>query len=282
MRRAIALELGSTVARVRPVSGGDINDAYEVELAEGQIVFVKTHDTAPSSMFAAEAHGLDWLRMASKIRLPRVLGVGPGSPAYLALEWVDPAPRVGDFDEILGRSLAGLHGHGAKAFGLGRDNYIGRLPQKNSQRETWSEFYWTCRLEPQIRLAQDRGRLSEPVLRSFEVLSRNLADRVGPPEPPSRLHGDLWAGNLHVDDRGMPCLVDPAAYAGHREVDLAMMRLFGGFTERVFDAYHEVTPLAPGAASRVPLYQLYPLLVHLNLFGGSYAHSIEHALTTCV
>jgi fructosamine-3-kinase len=109
-----------------------------------------------------------------------------------------------------------------------------------------------------------------------------LVARVGPEEPPSRLHGDLWGGNLHVDDAGRPCLIDPAVYGGHREVDLAMMRLFGGFGDHVFAAYEEAWPLAPGAAARVPLYQLYPLLVHLNLFGGSYLGSVQRALAACI
>jgi fructosamine-3-kinase len=118
--------------------------------------------------------------------------------------------------------------------------------------------------------------------RSFERLFQNLTELVGPDEPPARLHGDLWGGNLHVAEDGAPCLIDPAAYGGHREMDLAMMQLFGGFSPRVFEAYAESYPLGPGHAERVPLYQLYPLLVHVNLFGGSYVAAVERALARCV
>ena len=117
--------------------------------------------------------------------------------------------------------------------------------------------------------------------RLFDALQRALPDLVGPAEPPSRLHGDLWSGNLHVDERGTPCLIDPAVYGGHREIDLAMMRLFGGFGDRVFAAYAEVYPLESAAKARVPLYQLYPLLVHVNLFGGSYLGALRGALASC-
>ncbi|HEV8547695.1 MAG TPA: fructosamine kinase family protein, partial [Polyangiaceae bacterium] len=138
------------------------------------------------------------------------------------------------------------------------------------------------RLEPQLRRASDAGRVTAALRRRFEELFARLPELVGPEEPPARLHGDLWGGNLHVDEQGAPCLIDPAAYGGHREVDLAMMRLFGGFSERVFSAYAESFPLAAGHAERTDLYQLYPLLVHVNLFGGGYGASVERALSRYV
>jgi fructosamine-3-kinase len=282
LRAALEQRLGNTVQSTRPLSGGDINDAFEVVLKNGEGIFVKTHPNPPSEMFEAEAHGLRWLKDAEAVRVPDVLAFSDDRPAYLALELLTPAKRVHDFDEELGRALAALHAHGAPSFGLDRDNFIGKLPQSNRHSSDWASFYWRERLEAQLRTATDSGLIDSGTGRQFQALQRVLADRVGPAEPPSRLHGDLWGGNLHTDDRGRPCLIDPAVYGGHREVDLAMMRLFGGFGSHVFAAYEEASPLAPGAEERIPLYQLYPLLVHLNLFGGGYVGSIKRALSQSI
>jgi protein-ribulosamine 3-kinase len=171
-----------------------------------------------------------------------------------------------------------LHRAGAPGFGLDHDNFIGRLPQANGPLATWAEFYRQRRLLPQLRRAVDGHLASAAMRRGFDYLLPRLEELVGPPEPPARLHGDLWAGNAIVDERGQPCLIDPAVHGGHRELDLGMMRLFGGFSARVFAAYEEAFPLAPGSEARVPLYQLYFLMVHVNLFGGSYVASVESAL----
>ncbi len=264
------------------LSGGDVNDAFALSLADGRRVFLKTNPNAPRAMFPAEAHGLEFLSQARALRVPRVLAhSGPepaDSPCFLLLEFVASArPRAG-FDEQLGRGLAALHRAGAPSFGFEQPNFIGRLPQANQPHDSWAEFYRVERLEAQLKCAVRSGHASVTLQRDFERLFSKLAELVGDDEAPARLHGDLWGGNLHVDEQGAPCLIDPAVYGGHREVDLAMMRLFGGFSERVFAAYAEAFPLAPGHAQRVSLYQLYPLLVHLNLFGGSYASSVEQAL----
>ena len=281
LRAVIEAELGAEVSSATRVGGGSINDAYEVRTSDGRGVFVKTHGNAPSGMFAAEARGLRWLAEAKAIRVPKALAVSDARPAFLVLELLEPGRRRPDFDEELGRGLAALHRFGAPRFGLDRDNFIANLPQSNAEADDWPTFYWASRLEPQLRMATDRGMIDRSTRSRFDALSRVMADRVGPAEPPSRLHGDLWGGNLHVDEAGRPCLIDPAVYGGHREIDLAMMRLFGGFGPRVFAAYHESWPLAPGAERRVPLYQLYPLLVHVNLFGGSYVGSVQRALASC-
>jgi len=201
---------------------------------------------------------------------------------FLALELIRSKPRGGNFDERLGRGLAALHRHGAPAFGLDHDNYIGRLPQKNTFDVAWSEFYRVRRLGPQLKAAADAGLAPARVRRDFERLFAQLENLCGPPEPPARLHGDLWGGNLMTDDLGEPCLIDPAVYGGHREIDLAMMKLFGGFGPGVFAAYKEAFPLAEGYRQRVPLYQLYPLMVHVNLFGGGYLAQVEAALAQLV
>jgi fructosamine-3-kinase len=283
-RAALEAAVGGKVTSARPVGGGDINRADAVTLADGRRLFVKTNAREPSGMFEAEARGLRWLAEAGALRVPAVVAAGRG---FLALELIDPprggaaAPPARDFDERLGRGLAALHRHGAPRFGLDHDNFIGRLPQDNApaSQPGWAAFYRERRLEAQLRLAVDEGLASSRMRRGFERLFRALDDDpvalLGPEEPPARLHGDLWGGNLLCDEAGAPCLCDPAVYGGHREIDLAMMRLFGGFGARAFAAYAEAWPLAPGHAERVALYQLYPLMVHVNLFGGGYVGQVE-------
>ncbi|MEM8609910.1 MAG: fructosamine kinase family protein [Myxococcota bacterium] len=282
LRSTLAATFGSEVANASALSGGDINEAYAVQLADQRSVFVKTNGKAPCGMFEAEADGLRWLAEAEVIRVPEVLAYSDETPAFLALELLVPGKRMVGFDEALGRKLAALHAFGASSFGHRQNNFIGRLPQSNDTSPDWASFYWERRLAPQVRRAVDQGLLDSRTRKKLTALERALPERVGAPEPPARLHGDLWGGNLHVDGSGAPCLIDPAVYGGHREVDLAMMRLFGGFGASVFAAYEEVSPLAAGAADRIPLYQLYPLLVHVNLFGGSYARSVDRTLDACV
>jgi protein-ribulosamine 3-kinase len=275
---ALEAALGSSVRNAAGLSGGDINDAFELELEDGRRLFMKTHRKAPRGMFQAEARGLAWLAEARALHVPGVVAVGDDRVSFLVLELVEPGPRRRGFDEELGRALATLHRVSPATFGLDHDNFIGSLQQSNRRHARWADFFQSERLEPQLRLAVEQGRATAAMRRGFERLFARLATLVGPEEPPARLHGDLWGGNLHVTRDGAPCLIDPAAYGGHREVDLAMMRLFGGFGERVFSAYSEAFPLAPAYAERVPLYQLYPLLVHVNLFGGGYAASVERVL----
>jgi len=280
LRNRIEAVLGQSVRSQSPVSGGDINRAFELRLADGQSVFLKTHARAPLTMFAAEAQGLEFLREARALRIPEVLAFSPAAegPAFLLLEFIRSAEPGRGFDERLGRELSNLHRFGAPHFGFNAPNFIGRLAQRNEIHDNWADFYRAQRLEPQLRAAEAAGHASRALRRDFERLFSRLPELVGEPEPPARLHGDLWGGNLHVDERGAPCLIDPAVYGGHREMDLAMMRLFGGFNERVFAAYAEAFPLTSGHVERVHLCQLYPLLVHLNLFGGSYLGAVERAL----
>jgi fructosamine-3-kinase len=284
LEAALALAIGQRVRRLRSLSGGDINLAFAAELADGTEVFVKTHPRAPAGMYQAEARGLAWLREAGALRIPSVIAVSgdAAGPAFLVLEYLATGRARAGFDEALGRGLAALHRAGAASFGFESSNFIGSLSQSNRPHPTFAEFFREERLLPQLSLATRSGRASSSLSKRFERLFTRLPELVGPPEPPARLHGDLWSGNLHVGPGGEPCLIDPAVYGGHREVDLAMMRLFGGFGPRVFAAYEEVHPLAPGAAERVPLFQLYPLMVHVNLFGGGYAASVEAALARYV
>lgn len=277
---ALARALGSRVRRASAIVGGDINEAHAVDLEDGRTVFVKHSSRSLPGTFSAEARGLAWLSSARALRVPEVLATSE-EPPFLALQFLAPGRPRGDFDEELGRGLAALHRAAPGCFGLDHDNFIGRLPQPNGKRDSWAEFYREQRLGFQLSLAARSGRLTAPMKRGFERLFIRLEDRLGPAEPPARLHGDLWGGNVHVAPDGAPCLIDPAVYGGHREVDLAMMRLFGGFSSRCFRAYEEAYPLSPGAEERMRLYQLYPLLVHLNLFGGSYGASVEETLRAC-
>jgi fructosamine-3-kinase len=280
-RAAVGRALGALVTAEAPRGGGDINDAFQLTLADGRRAFAKLNDRAPPGFFEAEARGLRWLAAAGALQLPEVLGVGDGeggASPFLLLEWIEPAVRARDFDERLGQGLAALHRAGAPEFGLDHDNFIALLPQDNRSESTWAAFYRTRRLEPLFERARQRGFWDTTLDRARDRLLAQLPERVGPDEPPARLHGDLWGGNLHVGAQGQPLLIDPAVYAGHREIDLAMMRLFGGFGERAFDAYASSYPLAPGHRERVALYQLYPLLVHLCSFGMGYLGQVKSCI----
>ncbi|MCA9649101.1 MAG: fructosamine kinase family protein [Myxococcales bacterium] len=277
LRAAVERALGGAVGDMRSLAGGDINDAWSLRCG-GTRVFVKARRGAAPSTFRVEAQGLRWLAEAEALRVPRVLAHGE-DPPFLALEWIEPGRPGPGFDEALGRGLAALHRAAPEGFGLSHANFIARLPQDNTPAADWPTFYWERRLRPQLRLAERAGLADAGLRRELERLAAVLPQRCGPAEPPARLHGDLWSGNLLVDEAGAPVLADPAVYGGHREIDLAMMQLFGGFSARVFEAYDEVLPLAAGWRERTPLYQLYPLLVHVNLFGGGYLGGVRRALS---
>jgi len=274
--------LGVEVSVSETVRGGDIGRARRVRTADGRTLFVKHHPDPPPGMFSSEAAGLAWLAEAGALRTPAVLAVRDATPAFIALEWIDGAPPAPGHDVALGRGLAALHRVGAPSFGLAADNLIATIPQPNAPTATWPEFYGARRLEPLARRTRDRGLLTERTAARFARLVDRLPELCGPPEPPARLHGDLWSGNAIADAAGGPVLIDPAVYGGHREMDLAMMRLFGGFSDRVFAAYAEAWPLADGHVDRVALYQLWPLLVHVALFGGGYAAAVDRALSRYV
>jgi fructosamine-3-kinase len=276
---AVAAAVGTRAESAEPVAGGDVNRALRVGLADGRRLFVKYRRDAPAGMYRAEAGGLRWLAEAGALRTPEVVAVGDAAPPrFLALEWIDRGRAGRGHDEALGWGLAALHRAGAPSFGFAEDNFIGTLPQPNAPLESWPEFYGARRIEPLARRAVDAGALPGRVLAQVERLRARLPDLCGPREEPARLHGDLWGGNALADAHGAPVLVDPAVYGGHREIDLAMMRLFGGFSDAVFAAYAEAHPLSPGHEDRVELHQLYPVLVHVCLFGGGYARSAERIL----
>ncbi len=265
---------------LRTVGGGDINQGFLAETDDRRSAFVKTRSGAEADEYEAEADGLRWLG-EGEVRVPEVLAIG-SEPAFLALEWVEPGRIDEDGAEQLGRGLARLHRLGAPEHGWlpgGRDSQrIGSLALPTAPGTTWAEFYAGQRLLPLARMAVDGGALGIGGLRAIEAVATKIKELAGPPEPPARLHGDLWSGNVHADRRGRAWLIDPSAHGGHREMDLAMLRLFGSpRADAVFAAYEEDAPLSGGHAERVALWQLQPLLVHAVLFGGSYGASAERA-----
>jgi protein-ribulosamine 3-kinase len=282
LRAAIEERLGP-VRAAEPVSGGCINNAMRVETTDGP-VFLKYNPDAPPGLFAAEAHGLEALRRAADgaLRIPRVLAhgePGDGAPSWLAMEWLAPGRRGDDFDARLGRGLAALHAAPADPWGWDADNFIGPLPQANRPvGGGWAAFWRTRRLEPQLALARRDGRLparEDDWTRLFERLPELLAPAEA--DGPSLLHGDLWGGNVVAAEAG-PALIDPAVYHGHGEADLAMTELFGGFGADFHAAYREARPLQDGYETRRAVYQLYYLLVHVNLFGGGYVQQTAETL----
>jgi fructosamine-3-kinase len=305
---AVARAAGVQVTGGSRASGGSINEAWALELAGGGRAFVKTRADAAPGEYATEAAGLRWLAQADAVALPAVLAVGDGDgdgPRFLALEWVDAGRLDAAGEEELGRGLAALHAAGAPAFGAPPPGApapseagppgtsavsggpaapgavaplrIGELSLPNDPAPDWPTFYARRRLEPLVALCLERRTLSATGARAVERVCERIGDLAGPAEPPARLHGDLWGGNVLAGADGRARLIDPAAYGGHREVDLAMLRLFGAPSERVFAAYDEAAPLADGHRERVELWQLFPLLVHAALFGGSYGASVERA-----
>ncbi|MGK2929722.1 MAG: fructosamine kinase family protein [Acidimicrobiales bacterium] len=259
------------------VSGGDVSRANRVVLDDHRIVFVKTHDDPPEHFFTTEATGLCWLAETGTVRTPEVLAASD-DPPHLALEWIDEGTATDETETQLGRELAGLHRAGAPSFGREDRRTTGSRGLPNEPCASWAEFYASQRLEPLARLAKDAGALDSSTVRRIDRVADRLDDLGGDPEAPARLHGDLWAGNRLVGDDGRSWLIDPAAHGGHREFDLAMMRLFGGFGPDCFDSYADSHPLGDGWEARVPLHQLAPLIVHAIKFGGGYMAGVERAL----
>lgn len=262
------------LVRARPVSGGCINEAQVVETSAGRF-FIKSNALPVTGLFSAEAAGLTALAASNgSLVIPEVIAFEdptPDAPGWIALEYLEPGPRPADFDEALGRGLAELHAQSAESFGFAQDTFCGTTRQPNRTRESWVDFYREQRLEHQLRVGSEAGRYRPEDRAVFGRLFDRLDNLLEDCEPPALLHGDLWSGNLHASPTGQPALIDPATYFGHREAEMGMMTLFGGFSGTVYAAYEEVRPLAPGWRKRNALYTLYHVMNHATLFGGGYA-----------
>ena len=259
------------------VSGGSINDAYKIESSKG-VFFLKTNSASRfPQMFEAELKGLELLSQSEFI-IPKPIAMATiNDDQFILMDWVEKgAPKEGFWGDF-GQSLARLHEVSDPSFGLNHDNYIGSLKQSNTKHDNWYDFYREERLIPQMKLAENTGRLSDAMSRGFDGLFKEL-ENIFPREKPSLIHGDLWGGNMMITKNGQSSIFDPAVYFGHREMDLAMMALFGGFGDAWVDAYNEVYPLESGWRKRIPIGQLYPLMVHVNLFGGGYGRDVEQIL----
>lgn len=279
MRLPEELVAGLGSIRIVPVHGGDTARAYRLDTSNGP-VFLKTHPHPQPLMFEREARGLRALRQAApaSLHIPEVLAV---SQRGILMEWIDEGHRCPGSDARLGEGLAELHTRPAQGFGgLDSDNigFLGSVEVNMAPASSWPEFFLERRLRPLINRAVAEAGLPAEALRLLDVLEPRLGELCGPPEPPSLVHGDLWAGNRLVDASGENWLVDPVAHHAHRESDLAMMQLFGGFGEATFAAYQQVHPLADGWQQRVPWYQLAPLLVHVIIFGGGYVDAVMSRL----
>lgn len=277
VRAAVAEITGDTPSSVHPLGGGDASAAFEVRLTGNRTVFAKTAGGDMPGALAAEAASLNWLGDAGGVPVPTVHGC---TDDCLVTDHISTAAPSKPAAEELGRGLARLHAAGASAHGAPppggpADAWIGLAPMRNEPAPDWPSFYATHRIEPYLRSAVDSGTLTAQEGEVIAQVCTRLDDLAGPAEPPARLHGDLWNGNVHWGDDGTGTrawLIDPAAHGGHRETDLAMLQLFGcPHVERILSAYDEVHPLAEGWRDRVGLHQLFPLLVHAVLFGRGFA-----------
>ncbi|WP_373055590.1 fructosamine kinase family protein [Zunongwangia sp. H14] len=273
--KAAGEEHGFSVKNTKPLSGGDINDVFVIETGSSEKLVIKINDAAKyPGMFQAEKAGLDALRKPEIINVPETLHVGGTKEySYLVLKFLESGSKASGYWKIFGKQMAALHKVSAEKFGFEIDNFIGSLPQYNSEENSAADFYINQRLEPQFKMASENGYS----LGNTDSFLKNCAAII-PNEAPSLVHGDIWNGNYMTGADGMPVLIDPAVAFAPREMDLAMMKLFGGFDASLFQSYQEHFPLEDGFEERVALWQLYYLLVHLNIFGSGYKASVENIL----
>ncbi len=261
-----------------PTAGGCINNSLRLATNRG-VYFLKWNPSIPGDMFEKEAKGLELLRNAGELKIPQVITWGKlEEKNYLLLENIEAAPLSRDYWEDFGRSLASLHkNHTYSNYGLDHDNYIGSLPQNNSPNGNWISFFVEKRLDYQLKLALQNGLVDTRFADRYRSFYKLLPGLL-PVNPPSLLHGDLWSGNVMTGPDGKVCLIDPAVYYGHREIELAFTQMFGGFERRFYQAYYETWPLDPGYDERVDIYNMYPSMVHVNLFGTSYLSGVKRVL----
>jgi len=260
-------------------SGGCINNALKLMTSEGDF-FLKWQTGIPEDMFEKEAEGLKLLSKGSKIKIPEVFGFGKiEGKHYLLLEHIESVSPLGSYWEELGIALAEMHKRNtADFYGLNNDNYIGKLPQHNTFQKNWTDFFIHHRMEYQLKLAIENQLVSPDFINRYRRFYKLLPELL-PVDQPALLHGDMWSGNVMVGNNGQACLIDPAVYYGHREIELSFTLMFGGFGRDFYNAYEATYPLEPGFEERVDIYNIYPHMVHANLFGTSYLNGVERVLS---
>jgi protein-ribulosamine 3-kinase len=260
---------------ISPVSGGSINRSFKITTKNRQRYFCKINAwSAFPELFEKEKSGLFLLQESGLIRIPSVISSGRKEDLqWLILEWIDQKPADGPCFEVFGAQLAALHKITADKFGLSGDNYMGSIPQSNKQHDDWPAFYIEERLRPQLKMATQNKFLHPENIRRFESVFNKIPE-IFNEEKPCLVHGDLWAGNFLCSTDDQPVLIDPACYYGHRSMDLAMTTLFGGFGKKFYEVYNHHYPFPANYKEQWQLANLYPLLIHLNLFGSSYLGSL--------
>lgn len=273
-------DCGLNVHRYEQVHGGDINKAYCLFTSAEKYFLKINHEDKYPGMFTKEANGLDLLRKNCTLVIPRVIKAGIcDGQQYLLMEWLEKGNSQKDTWESFGSALAMMHKRAQPYFGLNENNYIGSLKQLNDPHNEWHSFYIECRIMSLVKILFDAGDFSSRDVNNANSFCNKLKN-IFPAEPPALLHGDLWAGNYLITSSGHAAIVDPAAYFGHREMDIGMTKLFGGFDQRFYKAYNETYPLEENWEKRVIITQLYPLLVHAVLFGGHYISSTKSIFKT--
>jgi len=273
IRDILELELKEEVNKLQRCSGGNINDVLECQTNNFHVALKINEAKKFPKMFDKEAEGLKLLS-STPFRIPKILKQGTFQKwSYLILEFINDN-GASYSNKKLGENLAKMHSITSNHFGLESDNYIGSIPQQNSLKKSWLSFYIEMRLQPLVKICFNHNRLNKGDIRLFEKLYLEL-DKIIPKEAPALLHGDLWQGNIISDEYSEPTLIDPAVYYGHREMDLSMLLLFGSISEQTIETYNDIFPLEKNWKERTDIHQLYPLLVHLTLFGESYLKPIQ-------
>lgn len=276
----IEVKLDVIISKVIPVSGGNINKVYRLQTSSTNSFLLKVNSLCEyPGMFKFEQEGLAIIQSTQTIAVPNVLLHGETEDeSYLVMQWIEPGQYTRKASQKLGEQLAQMHRHTSASFGFTVDNYMGSIVQSNKLHSTWNSFFIEERLKPMIKIALKKNALSSNDILMFEKLFQQLPELFDE-EPPALVHGDLWSGNYLIDTNEVPYLIDPAVSYSNREFDIAMTTLFGGFDSSFYKAYHSNFQLQAGWKQRLNLWNLYPLLLHVNLFGGSYINQVRYNLS---
>ncbi len=269
--REIETKLAQSIDRISPVSGGSINGTYHLQASNNSYFLKVNNSTIPKDFFTTEAKSLELLKKESFVRTPSVISV---SSTYLLMEFIQEGTKSDEFWRDLAIKLSSIHKVKNPSFGASEDNYIGALLQKNNRKEKWVDFFTLQRMIPQTKLAYDNHLINDVLKRKLENFCNRIPELFSN-EQPSLVHGDLWSGNVMTNSDSNSVFIDPSCHYSQREVDIAMTKLFGGFSELFYRHYNEVFPLEKGWETRVDYFNLYPLLVHVNLFGKGYVSQVK-------